>query len=299
VPYVNIAATVRLWEEARVPYAIDFRDGWSIDVIGGEEAFPRDSVQGRWESKVLANALSLWCVNEPIAQHYRDRYPEMADRIEVVRNGFDADSVPTGLRQADPAAGLTFGYLGSINFPPAFLATALDAWREARRRDPIVARSRFDVRGHIGAGSARHDTTHSELLAAAAADGVVFGGPVPKAQVADVYNEWDVLVLMLVGGRFVTSGKVYEVLATGRPVVSVHEADHDAGTVLAGSPMWTGAVGLDVDRLADAFVRGAHLAIEATPEQHALARAMSARYTRPAQVEPAVRRLTEKVRMPA
>jgi glycosyltransferase involved in cell wall biosynthesis len=296
VPYVNIAATVRLWDEARVPYVIDFRDGWSIDVIGGGEAFPAASVAGRWESRVLGNATALWCVNEPIAQHYRDRYPDLADRIEVVRNGFDVESVPTGMRRPDPSSGLTFGYLGSVNFKADFLATALDGWREARRRDALVARSRFEVRGHIGAGSNREDTAHNELLRAAAADGVVFAGPVPKSQVAQVYDGWDVLVLMLVGGRFVTSGKVYEVLATGRPVVSVHDVDHDACTVLDGSPMWTGAVGLDVDRLAGSFCEAARLAVEATPEQHAAARAMGARYARDAQVEPAVRRLTAAMR---
>jgi glycosyltransferase involved in cell wall biosynthesis len=295
-PYVNLAATVRLWEEARVPYVIDFRDGWSIDVIAGGEAFPPYSVAGRWESTALGNATAIWCVNEPIAQHYRDRYPALADRIEVVRNGFDADSVPTGMRRPDPAAGLTFGYLGSVNFKADFLATVLDAWREARRRDPLVARSRFEVRGYIGAGPDRDDTAHSELLSAAATDGVVVAGPVPKSKVAEVYDGWDVLVLMLVGGRFVTSGKVYEVLATGRPVVSAHDIDHDASTVLAGSPMWTGAVGLDVDRLADSFSQGARLAVEATPEQHAAARAMGCRYKRDAQVEPAVRRLTVALR---
>ena len=295
VPYVNLAATVRLWDEARVPYAIDFRDGWSIDVIGGGEAFPPDSVPGRWESTVLADATALWCVNDPIAQHYRDRYPELADRVEVVRNGYDADSVPAETHRPDPDAGLTFGYLGSVNFKADFLGTALDGWREARRRDPLVARSRFEVRGHIGAGSNREDTAHNELLRAAAADGVTFAGPVAKSEVAGTYAAWDVLVLMLVGGRYVTSGKVYEVLATGLPVVSVHDVDHDAGTVLDGSPMWTGAPGLDVDRLADAFVRAAHLAVEATAGQRAAARALGARYARDAQIEPAVRRLTAAV----
>ncbi|MDQ1322694.1 MAG: hypothetical protein QG587_27, partial [Chloroflexota bacterium] len=42
-PYVNLAAALRLWQEHKVPYAVDYRDGWSIDVIGGGEAFTRDS----------------------------------------------------------------------------------------------------------------------------------------------------------------------------------------------------------------------------------------------------------------
>jgi hypothetical protein len=294
VPYVNLAATIRLWEEARVPYAVDFRDGWSIDVIGGGEAFPPDSVAGRWESAALRHATALWCVNEPIAQHYRDRYPDLTDRVHVVRNGFDPESVPTETRPGDESAGLTFGYLGSVNFTADFLGTVLRAWRAARNGDPLLARSRFEVRGHIGAGSTREDTAHTELLRAAAADGVVFAGPVPKSQVAQTYAGWDVIVLMLIGGRFVTSGKVYEVLATGRPVMSVHDLDHDAGTVLAGSPMWTGAVGLDPDRLAESFRTAARLAVEAPAQDRAAARALGARYARGAQIAPAVHQLTTR-----
>jgi glycosyltransferase involved in cell wall biosynthesis len=292
-PYVNLAATWRLWQEARVPYVIDFRDGWSVDVIGGGEAFTKDSVAGRWEAKVLAEAVAIWCVNDPIARFYRDRYPELADRVAVVRNGFDGDSVPARARRPDPEAGLAFGYLGSVNFKAHVLADVLEAWRIARRTDPLLARSTFEVRGHIGAGYAREDNDQVELLRVAAADGVTFAGPVAKAEVAATYGRWDVLVLILVGGRFVTSGKVYEFLSSGLPVMSAHDVDHDASTVLQGSPLWTGAVGLDQDRLAESFRAAARLAVSATDADRAEARRLGTRFARTAQLVEPVRQLTE------
>ncbi|WP_319458445.1 glycosyltransferase [Micromonospora sp. RTP1Z1] len=294
-PYVNLAATWRLWQEYRVPYVVDFRDGWSVDVIGGGAAFAKDSPAGRWEEKVLAEARAVWCVNEPIADFYRERYPTLRDRVRVVRNGYDEDCVPGSTHRADPAAGLTFGYLGSINFSPALLDSVLTAWRMARREHPLLAKSRFEVRGHIGAGALREANAHMELLRAAAGDSVEFGGPLAKAEVAAAYGRWDALVLMLVGGRFVTSGKVYEYAASGLPVVSAHEIDHDAATVLAGHPLWTGAVGLDPRRLADSFAVAARLAVEATDEQRAAARAHARRYTRRAQLAPAVAEATAVV----
>ena len=103
-PYVNIAATRRLWKEAGVPYAMDFRDGWSVDVIGGGEAFARSSVSGRWESELLADAVSIWFVNDPIIGFYRERYPELVDKMRVVRNGYDQDSVPAQPQPADPSS---------------------------------------------------------------------------------------------------------------------------------------------------------------------------------------------------
>ncbi|MFE7522121.1 glycosyltransferase [Streptomyces halstedii] len=295
-PYVNLAAAKRLWQEHKVPYAVDFRDGWSVDVIGGGEAFTKDSEAGRWEDEVLREAKAVWCVNDPIADFYRERYPSLADRVEVARNGFDPDSVPEGAEGRTPADdGLVFGYLGSVNFRPEFLETVLDAWREARRRDPLVARSRFEIRGHIGAGASREANAHTELIRKAEADGVAFGGPVAKADVAATYGRWDALVLMLVGGRYVTSGKVYEFMATGLPVISAHAVDHDASTVLDGRPLWTGARGMALEELTGAFVDAARMASEATGDDRAAARAHAERFTRSSLLAPAVRRLSEAV----
>src|SRR6185369_17616713 len=130
-PYVNLAATWRLWEEFRVPYVVDFRDGWSIDVIDGSEAFAPTSVAGKWERKVLDEAIAIWSVNDPIAQFYRDRYPHLAERVRVVRNGFDEDSIPEIAKRATDGDGLTFGYLGSVNFTPAVLDAVLTGWKFA------------------------------------------------------------------------------------------------------------------------------------------------------------------------
>jgi glycosyltransferase involved in cell wall biosynthesis len=295
-PYVNLAATWRLWEEHKVPYVVDFRDGWSVDVIRGGEAFTRESVAGRWETKVLSSAVAVWCVNDPIAEHYRHRYPEMAERVTVVRNGWDRSSVPAVTRTPDPVAGLKFGYLGTLTFQPKLFAAVLDAWRAARAEDPALANATFEVRGHIGAGSAREDNAYSEMLAAAHADGVRFGGPVPKAEVAGVYASWDVIVLMVIGGRYMTSGKVYEVLASGLPVLSAHEVEHDASTVLSGSPLWIPAVGFDTERLTESFRAAARLALEATEEDRATARKVAGQYARANQIEPAVRHVTSVVR---
>jgi glycosyltransferase involved in cell wall biosynthesis len=292
VPYVNLAATLRLWDEHKVPYAVDFRDGWSIDVIGGREAFAPDSPAGRWEARALQHAMAVWCVNEPIAEHYRARYPELAGKVFVVRNGFDADSVPASTRTPDPAA-LRFGYIGTLTFRPEMFTAVLDAWRLARAAEPLLAGATFDVRGHVGVGLAHADNSYVEMLRAAEPDGVRFGGPVAKAEVGATYAEWDVLVFMVIGGRYMTSGKVYELLASGMPVLSAHEVDHDASTVLDGSPMWIPAVGFDASRLAESFVRAARLAVQATASDRAEARALGAKYERGALMAEAVRHLTD------
>jgi hypothetical protein len=296
-PYVTLAATWRLWEEHRVPYVVDFQDGWSIDVIGGDEAFASDSVRGHWEAKVLAAAVAVWCVNDPIAEHYRRRYPLLANRIAVVRDGWDAASVPDAIRAPDPHAGLRFGSLGTLTVQSGLFTAVLDAWRKARTEDPVLANAILDVRGQVSAGSAREDNIYMEVLAAAHADGVRFGGPAAKPDVSQVYAGWDVVVL-IVNGRLTSSDKVYEAFATGLPVLSAHEVDHDASTVLASSPLWTQAVGFDSDSLVESFRKAARLALHATPADRAAARAAAGRYALSVQLEPAIRHVTSEVRGP-
>ncbi len=296
-PYTMLPAGWALHKRG-VPFAVDYRDAWSLDVIKGVEHFPVNSRAGRWEQRLMEHAAAVWCVNEPILEFYRERYPEAAGRLRVVRNGFDAraDEEPgagsTPARAQD--APLEFGYLGTVNFPVQQTANLLAGWRTAKAAEPLLAGARFTVRGHLGAGAAKGANAHSARIAQYAKDGVSYGGPVAKADVQDVYGGWDALVLSLVGGKYVTSGKVYEYMATGLPIVSVHEPVHAATELLRDYPLHVPTASLEAADIADAIARAARLARSATPEQRAAARAYAAQYERRAQLRPAVAELHER-----
>lgn len=291
VPYVLQSVAHHMHLEHGVPYAIDYRDGWSIDVVNGVEAFSPSSRKGRLEATYLDAALSLWVVNDPIADHFRTRYPQHAGKIHVVRNGFDLDSRPPEPVEKPADRPLVFGYVGSVNFRPAVLGRVLDAWQRARARDPRLANARLEVHGHIGAGAGREATSHTTLLLRAAEHGVSVHGSVAKRDLAALYARWDALLLILIGGRYVTSGKVYEYMATGLPIVSAHAADHDASAVLSGYPLWTGAFGLDEEQLAQAFSEAAAMAALTPVDDRVEARRFADRYERGGMMAAAVDRL--------
>ena len=50
-PYTTLAAAGPLHERG-VPFVVDYRDGWSIDVVNGVEAFGRRSRRGRIEQRL-------------------------------------------------------------------------------------------------------------------------------------------------------------------------------------------------------------------------------------------------------
>jgi hypothetical protein len=329
-PRVALAATWRLWREAGVPYALDMGHGWSVDLFSGREAFARNSAAGEWERRVLAESLSVWCVNEPVAHFYRTRYPQLAARVQVVRDGYDAGRVPRRIRRPAPRGGLTFGYVGSLTIPVHTVESVLAGWRAARTVDPLIARSRLEIHGDAGTAPGN---PYARMLTAAAADGVGCGPPAPAGgeeraceprspgqtspaggeeraceprspgqtgpdEGGTAYERFDALVLMLAGGSLTTPGNAYEFMATGLPVLAAYEKNRDVSSIMAGHPMWIGPVGLDPARLARSFRDAAGLAIEARDSDRAAARAHARGYSRTEQLGPALRRLADLVRQP-
>jgi glycosyltransferase involved in cell wall biosynthesis len=292
-PYTTIAAATALHRRHGVPYALDYRDGWSIDVIGGGAAFGPRSRAGRIERRAVEAARSLWFVNDAIADFYRSRYPHAADRMHVVRNGYD----PIGTVPARVATTpLRFGYLGTASFPLDYTRELLDGWRLARERDPRLRDATIEFRGHFGARASGVANSHTRRIAGASAAGASSGGPVPKAQVAALYGGWDVLVFMMPGGRFTTSGKIYEYMSTGRPILSVHEPDHGAGEVLEGYGPWVRPPAeLVAAQLADRIVEAADVALRMTADDRAAALEHAASFERGRILEPAVRALLDDV----
>lgn len=295
-PYTFFAPALALHEAAGVPFVLDYRDAWAIDIINDKPAFGPTSRKGRIERRLMNALEEAWFVNSPIRDAYAGLYPDRADDLHVVRNGSDValgtDRIP--LRQPSPEEGLTFGYLGTVTFHPERTRVICEAWADARERSPLLSRSRLEIRGHVGAGAGRGTNAHARIIHQFAGQGVSLGGPVAKADTAAVYASWDVLVLCLVGGRYVTSGKVFDYVSTGLPVVSVHERDHAAREILKDYPLWVPNESLSREDISAAFVRAAEMTVGATVAQREEARDYAHRYERYAQIQPAVDRLTAR-----
>ena len=294
-PYVGIAATLRLWDEAKVPYAVDFRDGWSIDVIGGGEAFTTDAPAGRWESRLLRNAAKVWVVNEPIAQHYRDRYPDLSDKIEVVRNGFDADNVPAVARtRPGGRADLRISGLGQLQAGlPGRDAGRLEAGtqdrpvgRQVAAGHPRAHRRRFGPRGHRAHRVAASGRGRRRLVRRASAeregrgDLWKLGRPGPDAGRRSLRDVWQ--GLRGVGQRVAGGCRCMTWITTRAPFWRAARS---------GPARWASRS----SRWPENIRQAARMALASTPEQRAEARRLGSRFERTAQTAPAVARLTAAV----
>ena len=287
-PFASFAAAWMLHRALRIPYVLDYRDAWTFNQFSEEVRYPEGHRAWTWEDRVLRSAAEVVFVNDGMRSWYADRYPQAADRMTVVPNGWEPEILGEQEPGGPASTPLRFGYVGTITeampIEPLF-----DAWRLAREQ-PELRDARLDLYGHLGFFPHQREA----LLARIPTEegiGVGYHGSVEKTSLPQVYDDLDALLLWLPGGRYVTSGKVFEYMATAKPVVSVHLPELAAVEVLRDYPLWASAASLEPADLADALVRGARAALGRTREQAEAASAHALRYTRSAVLTPFERRL--------
>ena len=283
-PHVAFTAAWVLHRRHGVPYVMDYRDAWLLDVFSGNRLHGTRSRAARWERRLMAQAAEVWFVNEPIRRWHKELYPDLGSKMHVVSNGFDGE-VPERSVRAHPERALAFGYIGTLT-PKVPLAEFLAGWSLARTSAAFAGAS-TRLYGYLG----YFQTPRVDMLdrvTAASDDGVTYEGPVGKADVHAVYDELDVLLLILGAGVYVTSGKVFEYVSTGLPIVSVHDPGNAASDVLREYPLWFPARSLAPEDIAEALKAAAMAARNADPMLRAECLAVAAQYARARQLQPRI-----------
>ncbi|WP_416377455.1 glycosyl transferase [Arthrobacter sp. JZ12] len=297
-PNVDFVPGWHLHKKAGVPYVMDYRDAWHLDVFSGQRVGSHHSWSARLEKRYLEHAAEAWFVNAAIRAWHVQEHPDRAHKFRVVANAFD-EVFASSFRGMQPRAnnthsgGLIFGYLGTI-YGPIPLRECLDGWRMARSRSDLLEKSRLVFRGRLGHYS-DPDPKVLALLNAYAKDGVSYEGPVSKTEVATVYSQFDALLLALAGSKYVTSGKVFEYAATGLPIASVHDPQSAASTVLQDRNDWYPVSEVSAQAACEVFLKTAARATQMTAEDYARNQEWASHLTRERQLLPRIRHLEESV----
>ena len=204
--------------------------------------------------------------------------------MHTVANGFDPELAPA-LHERDATGDrpLRFGYIGTMS-PVVPVAQFVAGWERACELSDVIASSSAKIHGYLG----YYSQPRADLLAIidrAEQSGVSYEGPVPKADIGKVYDKFDVLLLILAAGRYVTSGKVYEYLATGLPIVSIHDPENAASSVLRGHPLWFPVEDLEPESVAKALIAAAEAARTADREWRRKTREFGAQFRRDIQLD--------------
>jgi glycosyltransferase involved in cell wall biosynthesis len=192
-----------------IPWVADFRDAWTQNPSGPASADRGRlaAASARLERTVVANASFVTIVDESFD------VLDLADgdpRRVVIRNGVDADDFPP----LDPGSGsaehFRLSHVGSL-YGSRDAAPVFAALRDLLERDRID-RDRFEVRivGHI-------NLPNADLHAVP----ITFLDYVDHETAVAEMAEASALLLYQAPPSRASSGKIYEYLATGRPVLCV------------------------------------------------------------------------------
>jgi glycosyltransferase involved in cell wall biosynthesis len=149
--------------------------------------------------------------------------------------------------------------VGTLNITNDDVEKILEAWVIAREQNSEVAQATFTIAGHLASGSSRDMGSKQQLIEKYRKYAVTYSGPVKRSDLANTYSKFDIALFTAVGAKFVTSGKVYELMATGLPVISAHDPELEAVNVLREYPLWAQAKDFDVPSIAEAIIHAATL----------------------------------------
>ncbi|SNT55006.1 Glycosyltransferase involved in cell wall bisynthesis [Actinomadura meyerae] len=306
-PFASFGAAWLFHRLTRTPYIVDYRDSWTLDQFSEEPRYEDGHPAWRWESRILRSAANSLYVNDAQRAWHADRHPHAAGRMMTVLNGWDADTLPSiaepppAAREAARAHAPRFSYVGTVTDQQP-IEQLVEGFSRAREH-PHMADASLDFYGYFGFFKNSAKVIRNRFAAAgggeAAGDdgvlapGVRYRGPVSKTDLADVYRDSDVLVFLNGGGRYVTSGKIFEYMAAGRPVVSVHTPGSAAEEVLRDYPLWFNPGSLDPADIAASMAAAAKAAAGLDGRQVAEAREYADRFSRNVTLEPLIARLTE------
>lgn len=197
-----------------VPWVADFRDGWTRNPQGVALGGPFGRLSAWLESQVVERARALIVVDDSV--ELLDVEHDDPRRV-VIRNGVDPDDVPVP-EERSPNARFRLSYVGALygerNAAPVF--AALRALAARRAIDP----GKLEVR-LVG---------HQALDPALDLDGIPItrAGYVDHAAAVAEMTSADALLFYAPASNRGTSGKIFEYLAAGRPVLCVAGADNFA-----------------------------------------------------------------------
>lgn len=276
-PNVVHTAGFHLHQRAGVPYVMDYRDTWQLDMYSGRRTLTDRHPGAVWERRLIDGAAEVWFVNEPIAAWHRDLYPARADRIRVVPNGFDPEFVGEPAPLREDRTGIVFTNIGTMTSQTPIPAL-VEGWIQARQAGHLAG-DRIDLYGYLGHQG--DDEGGVLRTIAQVTDGsVAYRGAVAKADIAATYARADALILPLGTSRFMTSGKVFEYMATGLPIVSVHDPVNAVSDTLRGYPAWAPAASLDPADIAQALRRAHDIATAQSFDDRMAARHWADQYER-------------------
>ena len=208
-----------------IKWIADLRDPWT-DIYYYDQfyhSFLSKTIDKRLENQVLLSADKIITVGESLKDLFRKKIPSVNSTIEVITNGYD-DADFKDKKSTNPDK-FTISYIGTLSdaYP---INTFLNALRVFEEKG-IDLNLRF-----VGSVSPNQKEL---ILSKAEKSSVDFIPFVDHSMAIDYMNDTTVLLLIIPdhqSNKSIITGKLFEYIATGKPVLCIGPADGDAAKII-------------------------------------------------------------------
>lgn len=236
---------------ARPAWIADFRDGWRFEPARPEWPLRAQRLIDTWlERRVVRSAEMVVGVTHPIVEDVRTRLGATA---ELVPNAWDPRSLidpsiaPISL-DAESVNVVHTGALSAVGGrDPSLLFEAM--WQLHRSEDRVAQRIKLVLAGRLSQADV--------LLLERAPPNVLHVGHLPPGRTFALQRRSDALLLITAQGRrSEATGKLFEYLSAGRPIIALAR-DNEAARIVAGSRTGIVVAPERPDLIADALIAAA------------------------------------------
>jgi glycosyltransferase involved in cell wall biosynthesis len=235
-----------------IPWIAELRDGWRFDPPRGDWPLKAQrAFDSRLERSILRRADALVAVTRPIAEDLERR---LGRNVELITNGFDPEDAAEDNAEGSPLLDLarfSIVHTGSMGFTGASVRHLVDGLRLLRGEAPEVAGG-LEI---VFAGLL--STDEAKLLAGPGLDGIVRCiGSLERQDVLRLQRAADALLVVTEGAKrpSVATGKLFEYLAAGRPIL-VLGSETAAAEIVRETRAGFSTSATDPRQIADAIAR--------------------------------------------
>jgi len=213
-----------------IKWIADLRDPWT-DIYYYDQFYPSfisKAIDRNLEKKVLKTCDRIITVGKSLKNHFSSKTGGIQNKIEVITNGFDDDDF-TGYTASEPEK-FTISYIGTLSdsYPVNGLLEALNK----------LSNEEFELKlRFVGTVSKKQkDLIHSKLKES----DLEFVHYVDHASAIKYMLDTTLLLLIIpdhVSSKSIITGKIFEYIATGKPIICIGPEDGDAAGIIneAGS----------------------------------------------------------------